>query len=166
MADGLYTLTINDYDNEKSPMKIHTGIVTALTLPALLTQIGNFRTAVGNMIIGVPQKEALTAFSTILSQTLPTNEYAQRETKWVVHYHDNTQFFDDPVNAIPNSGYLKPFDFEIATAKLDLLDDNQDFLPLDQTQAAALVTAFQAMAKSPYGGSVIVDSIEQVGRNT
>lgn len=166
MADGLYTLTVNDYDNEKSPMKIHVGAVTAVSLPGLLTQIGTFRTAVDGLTIGVLQKEALTAFSTILSQTLPTSEFAQRETKWVVKYHDNTQFFDAPVNAIPNAGYLKPFDFEIGAADLALLANNDDFLPLAQTQAAALVTAFEAMARSPYGGAVIVDSIQQVGRNT
>lgn len=166
MANGLYTLTVNDYDGEKSPMKIHTGAVTAVSLPGLLTQIGNFRAAVDGLTIGVLQKEALTAFSSILNQNLPGSEFAQRETKWVINYHDAQQFFDPPTNAIPNEGWLKPFDFEIACADLALLADNQDFLPLDVAEAAALVTAFQAMARSPYGGTVIVDSIQQVGRNT
>lgn len=166
MAGGLYTLTVMDYDKEKSPMKIHTGAVTAVSLPGLLTQIGAFRTAVDGVSIGTMQKENLQVFSTILSQTPPTNEFAQRETKWVVKYHDDQQFFDPPDNAIPNEGYLKPFDFEIGAADLSLLDDNQDFLPLDETHAAALVTAFEAMARSPYGGTVVVDSIQQVGRNT
>jgi len=166
MAGGLYSLTIQDYDAEKSPLKIHTGAVTAVSLPGLLTQIGAFRTAVDGLSIGTMQKESLAAFNTILSQDLPSNEFAQRETKWVVQYHDSQQFFDPPDNAIPNAGYLKPFDFEIACADLSLLADNQDFLPLDVTQAAALVTAFEAMARSPYGGTVTVDAIVQVGRNT
>lgn len=166
MAGGLYTLTVMDYDAEKSPMKIHTGEVTAVSLPGLLTQIGAFRTAVDGLSIGTLQKEQLTAFSTILSQALPASEFAQRETKWVIKYHDAQQFFDPPVNAIPNEGYLKPFDFEIGAADLALLADNQDFLPLAQAQAAALVTAFEAMGRSPYGGTVEVDSIQQVGRNS
>ena len=166
MAGGIYSLTIQDYDGEKTVTKINTGAVTAVSLPALLTQIGNLRTAVDGLIIGVEQKENLMVFSTILDQTLPTSEFAQRETKWVVRYHDNTAFFDAPINAIPNEGYLKPFDIEIGTADLSLLANNDDFLPLTQTEAAAFVTAFEAMARSPYGGVVVVDSIQQVGRNT
>lgn len=166
MGGGLYTLTVMDYDGEKSPLKVHTGAVTATSIAGLLTQIGNFRNAVDGLSIGTMQKEQLAAFSTILSQDLPTSEFAQRETKWVVKYHDNQEFFDAPVNAIPNAGYLKIFDFEIGAADLSLLADNQDFLPLDGTEAAALVTAFEAMARSPYGGTVTVDSIQQVGRNT
>ena len=166
MAGGLYSLTVNDYDGEKTVTKINTGAVTAVSLPGLLTQIGNLRDAIDDLIIGVEQKETLTVFSTILNQDLPTSEFAQRETKWVVRYHDNTQFFDAPVNAIPNEGYLKPFDIEIGTADLSLLENNNDFLALDGTEAAAFVTAFEAMARSPYGGVVVVDSIQQVGRNT
>jgi len=166
MAGGLYTLTVMDYDGEKSPLRVHTGAVTAVSLPGLLTQIGAFRTAVDGLSIGTMNKENLLAFSTILDQDLPASEFAQRETKWVVKYHDNTQFFDAPVNAIPNAGYLKPFDFEIGAADLSLLEDNADFLPLDGAEAAALVTAFEAMGRSPYGGAVVVDAIVQVGRNT
>jgi len=166
MSDGLYTLSMRDYDRELSPMKVHVGQVTAISLPGLLTQIGNFRSAVDGLTIGITAKENLSVFSTILSQLLPTNEFAQRETKWVVEYHDDTAFFDPPDNAIPNAGYLKPFDFEIATADLSLLADNSDELPLTETHAAALVTAFEAMARSPYGGEVVVDKIRQVGRNT
>jgi hypothetical protein len=112
------------------------------------------------------QKENLQVFSTILSQTPPTNEFAQRETKWLVKYHDSQPFFDPPDDAIPNEGYLKPFDFEIAAADLSLLDNNSDFLPFTVTQAGALKSAAEAMLRSPYGGTITVDSIQQVGRNT
>lgn len=166
MSGGLYTLTVMDYDKEKSPLKVHTGEVTAVSLPGLLTQIGAFRTAVDGLSIGTMQKENLQVFSTILSQTPPTNEFAQRETKWLVKYHDSQPFFDPPDDAIPNEGYLKPFDFEIAAADLSLLDNNSDFLPFTVTQAGALKSAAEAMLRSPYGGTITVDSIQQVGRNT
>lgn len=166
MSDGLYTLSMRDYDRELSPMKVHVGAVTAVSLPGLLTQIGNFRAAIDGLTIGITAKESLQVFSTILSQLVPTDKFAQRETKWVVEYHDNTAFFDPPDNAIPNIGYLKPFDFEIGTADLSLLANNSDELPLAESHAAALVTAFEAMARSPYGGAVVVDKIRQVGRNT
>ena len=165
MAQPEYGVSIRDYDGSIGSMAIATGAVTAVSLPGLLTQIGNMRTAIDGLTIGVIANERQTVFDTILSQDYPASEYAQRGTKWLVKYHDNTQFFDAPVNAIPNAGYLKPFDVSIPAADLSLLDDNQTFLPLDQTQAAAFVTAFEAMARSPYGGSVVVDSIEYVPRS-
>lgn len=165
MAQPQYSVTIKDYDGAPGITSINTGAVTAVSLPGLLTQIGNLRTAIAALSIGVVSDERQEVFNTILSQTLPTNEYAQRGSKWLVHYHDNTQFFDAPLNAIPNAGYLKPFEVSISAAKLELLEDNQTFLPLDQAQAAPFVTAFEAMARSPYGGAVVVDSIEYVPRS-
>lgn len=165
MAQPQFSLSIRDYDGAIGVMAVNTGAVTAVSLPGLLTQIGDLRDAVDDLTIGVIAKERQEVFNTILSQDLPTSEFAQRGSKWQVNYHDNTQFFDAPVNAIPNAGYLKPFQVEIPAADLSLLDDNQTFLPLDGTEAAAFVTAFEAMARSPYGGVVVVDSIEYVPRS-
>jgi len=165
MAQPAYSLTIRDYDAKLSNTAIHTGAVTAVSLPGLLTQIGNFRDAVDAMTIGVVANEQQTVFNTILSQDKPTSEFAQRGNKWIVYYHDNTAFFDAPLNAIPNAGYLKPFHFEIAAADNSLLDDNTTVLPLDAPAAADLVAAFEAMGRSPYGGAVVVDKIEQTNVN-
>lgn len=165
MAQPAYSLSIRDWDKKIGNTQILTGAVTAVSLPGLLTQIGAMRTAIDGLTIGVLADEKQTVFNTILSQAKPTSEFAQRGNKWLVSYHDNTAFFDDPVNAIPNEGYLKPFSVEIPCADNSLLDDNETFLPLSQTQAAAFVTAFQAMGRSPYGGVVVVDSIEQVNRS-
>ena len=165
MAQPAYSLSIRDWDKKIGNTQVLTGAVTAVSLPGLLTQIGNLRDAIEDLTIGVLANEAQTVFNTILSQDKPTSEFAQRGNKWLVSYHDNTAFFDAPVNAIPNEGYLKPFSIEISCADNALLADNETFLPLDQTEAAAFVTAFETMARSPYGGVVIVDSIEQVNRN-
>lgn len=160
-----YSISIRDYDAKLSNTQVLTGAVTAVSLPGLLTQIGDLRDAIDGLTIGVLANEQQTVFSTILSQDKPTSEFAQRGNKWIVYYHDDTAFFDAPVNAIPNAGYLKPFHIEIACADNSLLANNETVLPLTQTEAAAFVTAFEAMARSPYGGVVVVDKIEQTNVN-
>lgn len=165
MPQPAYGVTIRDYEGSLGTTEINTGLVTALTLPALLTQIGALRTAIDGLVIGVIANERQTVFNTILSQDLPVSEFAQRGNKWIVYYHDDTQFFDAPVNAIPNAGYLKPFNIMIPTADNTLLDDNTKVLDISVNPGLAFVTAFEAMAKSPYGGSVVIDSIEQLNVN-
>jgi hypothetical protein len=165
MAQPHYSLTLTDYEGTPGDVQVNTGLVTALTLPGLLTQIGALRTAIDNITIGIPAKENQTVFDTILSQDKPTDPNAQRGNKWLVIYHDNTQFFDAPVNAIPNAGYLKPFRIMIPTADNSLLADNEKDLDLTVNPGLAFKTAFEAIAKSPYGGSVVIDSMEQTNVN-
>lgn len=165
MPQPAYGLTIRDWEGSLGTVEINTGAVTAVSLPGLLTQIGNLRDAIDDLVIGVLSDERQTVFNTILSQDLPTSEFAQRGNKWIVFYHDNTQFFDAPVNAIPNAGYLKPFHVMLPTADNSLLASNETVLDISTGVGAAFVTAFEAMARSPYGGVVVVDSIEQTNVN-
>lgn len=165
MPQPAYGLTIRDWEGSLGTVEVNTGLVTALTLPALLTQIGAFRAAVDAVVIGVIADERQTVFNTILSQDFPVSEFAQRGNKWIIFYHDNTQFFDAPINAIPNAGYLKPFHVMLPTADNSLLDANETVLDITAGVGLTLVTTFEAMAKSPYGGSVIVDSVEQTNVN-
>jgi len=165
MPQPAYGLTFRDYEGSLGTTEINTGLVTALTLPALLTQVGDLRTAIDAIVIGVIADERQTVFNTILSQDYPASQNAQRGNKWVVYYHDTTQFFDAPVNAIPNAGYLKPFHIMIPTADNTLLADNEKDLDITANPGLAFVTAFEAVAKSPYGGSVAVDKIEQLNVN-
>ena len=165
MPQPAYGLTVRDWEGSLGTVEINTGAVTAVSLPGLLTQIGNLRTAIDGLVIGVLSDERQTVFNTILSQDLPTSEFAQRGNKWIVFYHDNTQFFDDPVNAIPNAGYLKPFHVMLPTADNSLLADNETVLDITVNPGLAFVTAFEAMARSPYGGVAVVDSIEQTNVN-
>jgi hypothetical protein len=158
MAGGEIVLSVRDYDGDVGTTSLRTGAVTAVSLPGLLTQIGAYRTAVEGLIIGEMAKESLTAFSTILSQDRPSDQFAQRDTKWLVHYHDNTQFFDAPLNAIPNAGYLKPFSVELPTANLALLDEGSTVLPA--LAISAYKAAAEAVGRSPYGGAIIIDYIE------
>jgi len=165
MPQPAFTLSIRDYDKKLGTMQVNTGLVTALTLPDLLTKVGALRTAVDNIIIGVIANEKQDVFNTILSQALPSSEFAQRGNKWLVSYHDNTQFFDAPVNAIPNDAYLRNFHIMIPTADNSLLDENDTELDLTVNPGLAFKTAFEALAKSPAGGSVVVDFVQQTNVN-
>ncbi len=165
MPQPAYALSLRDWDKKIGTVEVNTGLVTALTLPALLTQIGALRTAIDNITIGVVANEKQEVFNTILSQALPTDPNAQRGNKWLVSYHDNTQFFDAPVNAIPNDAYLRKFRVMIPTADNSLLADNETLLDLTVNPGLAFKTAFEAMAKSPAGGSVVIDFVEQTNVN-
>jgi len=161
MPQPAYSLSIRDWDKKIGTMEVHTGLVTSLTLPTLLTQIGALRTAIDNIVIGVVAKEKQTVFDTILDDATPASAFAQRGNKWLVIYHDDTQFFDPPVNAIPNDAYLVKYRVMIPTADNALLTGNDTFLDLTAGVGLAFKTAFEAVAKSPAGGSVVVDSVEQ-----
>lgn len=159
-----YNLTIIDYNGETSRMGINVGAVTAVSLPGLLTNIAALRAAITNLIVGNQKADSLTAFKSNLTNALPTSTDAQVERKWLVTYTDNQPFFDAPVNAIPNEGFGKVFQVEIATADSTLLTDNSEFLDINAGEGDAFATAFEAMARSPYGGTTLVSSIELVGR--
>lgn len=168
MAGELYTLSLKDFSKENSSSSVHVGAVTAVSLPGLLTDIAAYRAAVDAIVVGTIRSDKLTAFNTQISQAIPASAQAQRERKFLVTYTDSLQFFDDPVNAIPNAGYGQIFNFEIPTADFSLaalFPTNTDEVSLTQTQIAAFVTAFQDMARSPYGGTVTVLAITGVGRN-
>jgi len=158
--------TLMDYNREESTMSFNNGPITALTIAAYLTQFGALRTAIEGITLGTVTDERAYIFNTRLSNTAPTDEDAQVERAWDVFYEDSTQFFDAPINAIPNAGYQKVFHVGIPTADLPgrLLPES-DFADLTDTGIAAFVTAFEAIAKSPYGGSVNVLQIKAVGRN-
>lgn len=167
MANGGLTFSFLDYDRESASTNIGTGAVTGVSLPGLLTQIGALRAAIEGITVGTVSGESLYAFRTRLSNAAPTDPDAQRERVWVVHYEDVTAFFDDPVNAIPNEGFGKNFTISIPTADYsgDRLLPNSEDADLAETSIAAFVSAFEAIARSPYGGAVNVTRIESGGRN-
>ncbi len=168
MANGGLTFSFLDYDRETSSTNLQTGAVTAVSLPGLLTQIGTLRTALEGITVGVVSAESLYAFRTRLSNTPPSDPQAQRERVWVVHYEDNQAFFDPPTNAIPNEGFGKNFAIAVPTADFSgtrLLANSED-ADLTETSIAAFVSAFEAIARSPYGGTVNITRIEAGGRSS
>jgi hypothetical protein len=165
MAGENHSVTIVDYNGETSTTTIHVGGVTAASLPGLLTDIAAWRAAITAVIVGNQRSDKLTAYNTNLNPFLPTSTDAQVERKWQINYVDSTPFFDDPVNAIPNAGYGKTFQVEIATADSSLVLPNSEYMDVGTgTPGEDLVDAFETIARSPYGGSVSVTSVILVGR--
>lgn len=162
---GYGGMSVRDYNKELSMFRFYTGNITAVSLPGTLTEFGALRTAVDGIILGVIAKESLKVFDTIVSNAVPASVQAQREAKWLVVYEDTLPFFDDPVNAIPNEGYQKVFTLEIPTPDLSLLQTNSEDMIIASGAGASFVTAFEAIARSPYGGTVNVLKITHVGRN-
>lgn len=165
MAGEVHSTTIVDYNGETSTTTIHTGAVTAVSLPGLLTDIAAWRAAITVVIIGNQRSDKLTAYNTNLNPFLPTDPNAQVERKWQINYVDNTAFFDAPVNSIPNEGFGKRFQVELATADASLVLPNSEYMDVGAgTPGEDLVTAFEAIARSPYGGVAAVTDVVLVGR--
>lgn len=167
MAGEILSFTMADYSHEVSTFGVRVGVVTAGTLPGLLAEIGPFRAATEAVTLGVVQREQLTAFNSPLSNAYPTDPQAQRESKWLVTYADDTAFFDAPTNTIPNEGFGKKFQIEIPTANLTqtLLLGNTDQADLSAQAWIDWVLAFESVARSPHGGVPLVLDIRAVGRN-
>jgi len=161
MASGSYaTLSILDYTSEKSNHKVPSYQIDAANLATWLTGWGDYKTALGAILIGTLQKENVAIYDTVLSNTAPTDPYAQRETKLLVRYRGDTngQLYTLTI-ACPDLSALT-----FATGALG----NSDYITLaDGGVMAAWVTAFEAIARSPEldTETVTVESVQVVGRN-
>lgn len=146
------TISLRDASGETSNTKINFGTVTVLSLGGLLTQWGNFKTSLGNIVKGVLGKETLVMDSLVLSNDKPADSTAQVELKFQFNYEGNTS--------------KKKYRFEVATPDTDKLVSGTDIVDLTDPDVAAFVTAVEAMAKSPDDdseGITIIDA-ELVGR--
>lgn len=153
--------TITDYNEEISTAVFNLRPVTALNFPTLLTDTGALRGAIENITLGVVKSEKAVAFNTVVSNALPSSKTAQVELKWLVTYEDTTPEY---AVGVPNPGYLKQFQNEIATADPSLIGTNNEFMDLSINPGLAFVTAFEAAVVSPYQGQPRVLSIQLVGR--
>jgi hypothetical protein len=159
------TITVEDYDGEKSRSSFNIGPLTAANFTAKRAAIDTLVDAAAAIIVGqIRQVTISEQFAESTSEV--AQQMAQRETKWLVTYRDNTQFLD-VANTINNVGYGNLYSIEIPAADLDLLDDHEDNLPLvGITEVEDFVTAFEAVQNSPTGGNeVVVVSIRHVGRS-
>jgi len=167
MPGGAY-FTYRDNSGELSTISIATRTITAANLAAIQAQIATLQTAMGGMLIGRLVESGLYVNRTRLANANAASQYAQRETKWLVTYEDATEFLDAPANTISNNGFRKVFTAEIPTADLggvEMFDDGEK-VDLTGVKAVAFITAFEAVAVSPYGGNANVLRIEHIGRNT
>lgn len=147
------SFSIQDYSGEDSDMSFHNGPITALTIAAYLTQFGDLRDATQAIILGNIVRDKWIGDATKYSTAPVTDPNAQRERKWLVTYEGTTSF--------------SIYKLEIPTANLELTDallPGTDLVDLTQTEIAAWVTAFEAIAKTAYQEAVNVTEIQAVGR--
>lgn len=165
---GYANLTLRDESNETSTVSFTLGNITAVSIAGTLAAWGPFRDALAALSLGEVAKEQMTVFNTVLSNDLPSDPYAQRELKWLVQYEDSQAFFDAPVNAIPNEGYLRRHTFAIPIANLyaDRKVPNEDKANFDSDFWIDFKAAAEGLLRSPSGGTITILSAELVGRDT
>lgn len=140
-----------DYGNESSNVSLWVTTLTAANLVAQSTLINNLLTALSAITLGEQQTQVIKLSKTIVSSDLPTNAFAQRESKWLIRYHAATS--------------LKKFTCEVPCADLSLLIPNSEFADLTGTEFAALKTAWELIVRDPDDNELtILDSAQFVGR--
>jgi hypothetical protein len=146
------TISILDYDKETSTVAIRGDDVTAGTFTAQEALSDAIVTAISGVSLGTLYKNERTYAVNESAKTPPAAKFAQRETKWLVSYTDNTNPTGDG-------------SFEIPCADLDLLVGNSKELPLGSGAGAALVSALQAGMVSKLGNPITITRVIHVGRN-
>lgn len=141
------TFTLRDYDKETGTVTVHNGPITALTIATFLTQFGALRDAIDDITDGVLAKEQWVGDNTVLDNSVPTDESTQRERKWQVVYEGATSH--------------KKYQVEVPTADpTGRLLPNTNLADLADTEIAAFVSAFEAIAKTPDSDTEGVNVLE------
>jgi len=158
MASDFGSYTWYDYDGEKSSMQVNIAEVTELTLAAQAIALGTLRTAMNDITLAVVSKASVTDNIHDI-KVVPTNQFAQRETKWVIIAQDA-------------SGNVFKAN-EIPTANLALLEGGSKYIVKNGVVAvtdpdgfvADFVAAYEAVALSQSGEALTIMDMYQVGRN-
>lgn len=159
MSDqGELALTIRDASNELSTFSVNVGVVTAINLTAKLSLWNDFQNATVGIILGNLANSKATLFNNPINPNTPTNQVAQKEWKWAVHYHDNTDVF----GALQNVFFGRHYVVSIACPDPALLIEGTDLMDLTSTAGAEFVTSFEETALAPSGGAAKIDYIELV----
>lgn len=156
-------ISILDHSDESTSFQFNVNTIDETNLAATQTAIDALKTAIGdaNFILGGFQNDTISVKRPDTIAVSPAAG-AQRELKWSISYKDITA---ELAAGVPNPGFDKRFNVEMGTANASLLGVNTDQLDLGNVDVAAVVTAFESLVKSPYGGDVEVIRIRLVGRN-
>lgn len=162
------TFTFEDYSKEKSGVSVNIGPLTAANFAAKRAAIDALGDALPGITRGAHRKTSISE-QFIIDTAVVTDQIAQRETKWLVTYRDNTDFYD-VANTIANVGFGQLYSVEVPTADPSLLAQGSDVLDINPATRLPAVTdfinAFQAVQNSPTGGNEIaVVEIRLVGRS-
>lgn len=163
-------ITIVDYDGEKTTTQVrlaNIGIAGA-TYASETQNLDEIKDAVALVILGNIVETSITdVFTEPAGGAVPNT--AQRELKWNVVYKDMTQYSDAPLNAVPNYGYGQLFNMEIGTADPALLSavpGAKDVMDIGAGDGLTFKNSLEANMRSPYGGTIQVQKVVLVGRNT
>lgn len=155
-----FNLSYRDATGEIGTMKVYFDEITAVSLPGLLTGLGDFTTATDAITLGIRAKESWGEV-TVVSNEVPTNPAAQREAKLLVQYQGAT-------TEKPYTLTIPSIDF----SKLVFLPGGGDAVAFTSANGAsaeiiAWVTAFEALASAPddEAENVAVTGMRFVGRN-
>lgn len=144
VADYPFVRTqVMDYSKEKKSTTWNVGPITALTIAGLLTQIGAWNTALGDVIFGTITQEAFGVTDQV-SNARPATAAAQVETRLLIGYVDAVTGEPDSVS-IYTVDYTK-FNFSEGEGAGDYVIIAGDGAS-DET--VALIDAIEAMAKFP-----------------
>lgn len=156
-----YKLSYRDSTGELGTMTVFFNEITAVSLPGLLTNLGDFASATDAITLGQRAREQWGEV-TIVSNAIPSNPAAQREAKLLVQYQGATT--------------QKPYTLTIPSvdfSKLVFLPGGGDAVAFTSANGAsaeilAWVTAFETLASAPDDESegVVVTGMRFVGRNS
>lgn len=137
MSSSVLTIQ-SKVQKETSHFGIPHGVIDVASLPAFLTNWGNFKTALDGIVIGVIKHEVIKIYDEELDSSLPGN-LARRELKMLVSYSGDVTGDEFQMEiACPDLGALT---FETGDANYITL--------ADAGVMAAFVTAFEALVTSP-----------------
>jgi len=146
-----YSLAFRDYDKEVSRVRMSVIQLASGNFTAWTAALDALQTGIAGISIGVAASEVRTASAANLDQSIPTDPFAQRETKWIVRYEDT----------VTHEIYRN----EIPCADLALLSGNSEFItafPVGALQT--FKDAWEAGVLSPDGNAVTVVSLQAVGK--
>lgn len=154
-------LTYRDATEETSPMTVYNGAITAISIGGFLTNLTALQTATDAITLGVRAKTSWVGDDTTVSNAVPSNPAAQRESKLLVKYQDDT-------NEKPYTLTIPTVDF----SKLVFVPGGGDAVLFTGDDAnadiKAWVTAFEAIGRAPDDDThtVTVTGMRYVGRNS
>lgn len=152
---AFFNISYHDYGGEVSGFRCRTPELSgaAVDYDAMLVEFVDLQDKIAGITIGLKVKAERVQGNTVALGNAPVVE-AQRETKWLVQYHDDTT--------------KKKFTLEIPCADLTMLDpgDRPHANIGDAGAVDDFVAAFEAYAITPDGGVPVVDEITHVERNT
>lgn len=154
------SITLNDSTrkaNGQPETSVTEFAITTLTpgnVAAQATLLGNLKTSLAGVIIGVIAKDQLVYQRDLISTAFASSSLAQRENKWLCRYSDNTSH--------------KNFVLSFGTADLTILPTQSEFVDLSAGPGAAFKSDFEAFVVSPDDAShsVTLNSMQFVGRNS